>query len=140
MCSSCLGNFHSSYNGRTFCTVLMRCTFLFYQVIKQVCYCTVISVNRPFIIRCISGKRAFYMLHVRYSCGHCVTTTLQTTIMRPSSSRSEFCHCIINQILHVFVRFPSVIYPINGLDKIILVFGQIGLGNHKLCRSTSLRL
>ena len=33
---------------------------------------TVISVYRPFIIRCISGKRAFYSLHDRYSFGHCV--------------------------------------------------------------------
>ena len=29
--------------------------------------CTVISVNRPFIIWCISGKHAFYLLHVQYS-------------------------------------------------------------------------
>ena len=43
---------------------------------------TVISVNQPFIIRCISGKCAFYPLHVRHLCGHCVASTLHTPIMR----------------------------------------------------------
>ena len=43
--------------------------------------CTVISVNGPLIIRYISGKRAFYPLHVRYSCGHCVASTLHTPIV-----------------------------------------------------------
>ena len=42
--------------------------------------CMVISVYQPFIIQCISGKRAFYLLHVRYSCGHCVASTLHTLI------------------------------------------------------------
>ena len=32
---------------------------------------TVKSVNGPFIMRYISGKRAFLPLHFRYSCGHC---------------------------------------------------------------------
>ena len=36
--------------------------------------CTVISVNRPFIMRNISGKRAFSLLHFRYSCGHCLAS------------------------------------------------------------------
>ena len=29
--------------------------------------CTVISVNRPFIMRYMSGKRAFFLLHFQYS-------------------------------------------------------------------------
>ena len=49
----------------------------------------VICVNRPFIIRCISGKRAFNPLHVRYSCGHCVASTLQTPIVRAWSGRID---------------------------------------------------
>ena len=32
---------------------------------------TVISVNRPLIMRYISGKCAFFPLHFRYSCSHC---------------------------------------------------------------------
>ena len=36
--------------------------------------CTVISVNRPFIMRYISGKRVFFPLHFRYSCGHCLAS------------------------------------------------------------------
>ena len=35
---------------------------------------TVISVNRPFIMQYISGKRAFFSLHFRYSCGHCLAS------------------------------------------------------------------
>ena len=34
----------------------------------------VISVNRLFIMRYISGKRAFFPLHFRYSCGHCLAS------------------------------------------------------------------
>ena len=35
---------------------------------------TVISVNRPFIMRYISGKRAFFPINFRYSCGHCLAS------------------------------------------------------------------
>ena len=36
--------------------------------------CTVLSVNRPFIMRYISGKCAVFPLHFRYSCGHCLAS------------------------------------------------------------------
>ena len=35
---------------------------------------TVISVNRPFNMRYISGKRALSSLHFQYSCGHCLAS------------------------------------------------------------------
>ena len=50
---------------------------------------TMIPVNRPFIIWSISGKHAFYPLHVRYLCGHCVASTLHTPIVRALSGRID---------------------------------------------------
>ena len=41
---------------------------------------TVISVNRTFIMRYISGKRAFFPLHLPYSCGHCLASIPQIPI------------------------------------------------------------
>ena len=35
---------------------------------------TVISVNRPFIMRYMSGKRTFFPFHFRYSCDHCLAS------------------------------------------------------------------
>ena len=56
---------------------------------------TVISVNRPFIMRFISGKRAFFTLHFRYSCGHCLASMPHIPIARASSGRGDkFCHRI----------------------------------------------
>ena len=56
---------------------------------------TVISVNRPFIIRYTSGYRAFFPLHVRCSYGHCLTSRLHIPIARTLSSRGDkFCHRI----------------------------------------------
>ena len=58
---------------------------------------TVISVNRPFIMRYISGKRAFSPLHFRYSCGHCLASMPHIPIARASSGRGDkFCHRITN--------------------------------------------
>ena len=48
---------------------------------------TVISVNRPFIMRYISGKHAFFLLHFRYSCGHCLASVPYIPIARASSGR-----------------------------------------------------
>ena len=79
---------------------------------------TLISVNRPLIIRCISCKRAFYLLHVRYSCRHCLASTFHTPIVRASSSRiDEFCHRITK--FYMFCCFPSVIYPFCRSDQAI---------------------
>ena len=78
---------------------------------------TAISVNRPFIIRYISGKRAFFPLHVRYSCGHCLASRLHIPITRASSgSGGTFCHRITKFCIF-FVRFPSVTYPFAGVTK-----------------------
>ena len=43
---------------------------------------TVISVNRPFIIRYTSGYRAFFPLHVRCSYGHCLTSRLHIQLLK----------------------------------------------------------
>ena len=57
--------------------------------------CTVVSVNRPFIMRYISGKREFLPLHFRYSCGNCVASMPHIPIARASSGRGDkFCHQI----------------------------------------------
>ena len=56
---------------------------------------TVISVNRPFIIRYTSGYRAFFPLHVLCSYGHCLTPRLHIPIARTLSGREDkFCHRI----------------------------------------------
>ena len=56
---------------------------------------TVISANRPFIIRYTSGYRAFFPLHVRCTYGHCLTSRLHIPIARTSSGRGDkFCHRI----------------------------------------------
>ena len=56
---------------------------------------TVISVNRQFIMRYISGKRAFFLLHFRYSCGHGLASMPNIPITRASSGRGDkFCHQI----------------------------------------------
>ena len=49
---------------------------------------TVISVNRPFIMRYIFGKRAFFPLHFLYSCGHCLASIPHIPIARASSGRT----------------------------------------------------
>ena len=65
---------------------------------------TVISVNWPFIMRYISGKRAFSPLHFRYSCGHCLASMPHIPIARASSGRGDkFCHRITK-----FCTFLSV--------------------------------
>ena len=70
---------------------------------------TVVSVNRPFIIRYISGKRAFSPLHVRYSCCHCLASRLNIPIARASSDRGDkFCHRITK-----FCIFLSVFLPLH---------------------------
>ena len=43
---------------------------------------SVISVIRPFIMRYISGKRAFLPLHFQYSCGHCLASMPHIPIAR----------------------------------------------------------
>ena len=71
---------------------------------------TVISVHRQFIIRCISGKRAFYPLHVRYSCCLCVASTLHTPIVRALSGKiDEFCHLITKFCIFLSVSPPLYI-------------------------------
>ena len=56
---------------------------------------TAISVNRPFIMRYISGKSAFFPLHFRYSSGHCLASMPHTPIARASSGTGDkFCHRI----------------------------------------------
>ena len=50
---------------------------------------TVISVNRPFIMRYMSGKRAFFPLHFRYSYGHCLASMPHIPIARASSGRGD---------------------------------------------------
>ena len=42
----------------------------------------VISVNQPFIMLYISSKRAFFPLHFRYSCGHCLASMPNIPIAR----------------------------------------------------------
>ena len=65
---------------------------------------TGISVNRPSILRYISGKRAFFPLHFRYSCGHCLASMPHIPIARASSGRGDkFCHWITK-----FYTFLSV--------------------------------
>ena len=56
---------------------------------------TLISVNRPFFMRYISGKLAFFPLHFLYSCGHCLASMPHIPIARASSGRGDkFCHWI----------------------------------------------
>ena len=56
---------------------------------------TVISVNRPFIMRYISSKCAFFPLHFQYSCGHCLASMPHILIARAVSGRGDkFCHRI----------------------------------------------
>ena len=56
---------------------------------------TVISVNRPFIIRYTSSKHAFFPFNVRCSYGHCLTSRLHMPIERALSGRGDkFCHRI----------------------------------------------
>ena len=56
---------------------------------------TVISVNRPLIIRYTSGYSAFFPLHVRCSYGHCLTSRLHIPIARTLSvTGDKFCHGI----------------------------------------------
>ena len=56
---------------------------------------TVISVNRPFIIRYTSGYHAFFPLHVGFLYGHCLTSRLHIPIARTLSGRGDkFCHRI----------------------------------------------
>ena len=56
---------------------------------------TVISVNGPFIMLYISGKRAFFPLPFRYSCGHCLASMCHIPMARASSVRGDkFCHRI----------------------------------------------
>ena len=74
---------------------------------------TVISVNRPFIIRYISGKSAFFPLQVRCSYGHCLTSRLHMPIARALNGRGDkFYHritifCILYSVFHpVHIRSP----------------------------------
>ena len=54
---------------------------------------TVISVNRPFNMRYISGKRSFFPLNCRYSCSHCLASMPHILIARASRGRGDkFCH------------------------------------------------
>ena len=70
---------------------------------------TVIDVNQPFIMRYISGKRAFFPLHFRYSCGHCLASMPHIPIARASSGRGDkFCHWITK-----FCTFLSVNPPLH---------------------------
>ena len=70
---------------------------------------TVISVNRPFIMRYIFGKHAFFPLHFRYSCGHCLAYLPQIPIATASSGgRDKFCHRITK-----FYTFLSVFPPLH---------------------------
>ena len=109
MCSSCSENVRFSYVGRMFCPFLT-------SVLAGTSR-TVISVNRPFIIRYISGKRAFFPLHFRYSCGHCLPSMSHIPIARASSGRGDkFCHRI-TKFCTLFVRLPSVTYPFPGVTK-----------------------
>ena len=89
---------------------------------------TVISVKRPFIIRYTSGYPAFFLLHVRCSYGHCLTSRLHIPIARTLSGRGDKFGRD-NQILHILVRFPSGTYPFAGvtkpLDILLLPYGQI---------------
>ena len=48
---------------------------------------TVIFINRPFIMRYKSGKRAFSPLHFRYLCGHCLASMPHIPIARASSAK-----------------------------------------------------
>ena len=70
---------------RTWCTLIDRC-----------------------IIRYISGKRAFYPLHVRYSCGHYLASRpTYIPIARASSGRGDkFCHRITKFCIFLSVSFP----------------------------------
>ena len=75
--------------------------------------CTVISVNRPFIIQYTSGERAFFPLHVRCSYGHCLTSRLHMPIARALSGIGDkFCHritkfCILLSVFPpVHIRLP----------------------------------
>ena len=102
-------NFHSSYIGRRFCPLLICCT-------------SVLSVkvwysygNRQFIIRYISDKRAFYPLHVRYSCGHYLASRLHIPIARTSSGRGDkFCHRITKFCIYLSGFFFGT-YPFAGV-------------------------
>ena len=70
---------------------------------------TVISVNRPFIMRYISGRRAFYSLLLQYSCGHCLASMPHIPIARASSDRGDkFYHRITK-----FCKFLSVCSPLH---------------------------
>ena len=75
---------------------------------------TVISVNRPFIMRYISGKHAFFPLHFRYSCGHCLASMPHMLIARASSGRGDkFCHRITK-----FYTFSSVRSPLHIRSRV----------------------
>ena len=73
----------------------------------------VISVYRPFIMRYISGKRAFFPLHFQYSCGHWLVSMTHIPIARASSGRGDkFCHRITK--FYTFLSeypFPVVTKP-----------------------------
>ena len=78
---------------------------------------TVISVHRPFIMRYISGKRAFSPLHFRYSCGHCLASMPHIPIARALSGRGDkFCHRI-TKFCTFLSRLLSVTYPFPGVTK-----------------------
>ena len=78
---------------------------------------TVISVNRPFIVRYISGKRAFFPVHFRYSCGHCLASMPYIPIARASSGRGDKFYHRITKFCTNFDRLPSVTYPFPGMTK-----------------------
>ena len=67
----------------------------------------VISVNRPFIIRRISGKRVFYLLHIWYLCVHCVASMLHHTpiVKALRGSIDGFCHQITKFCIFLLI-FP----------------------------------
>ena len=78
---------------------------------------TVVSVNRRFIFWYISGKRAFFPLHVRYSCSHCLASRLHIPIARASSSRGDkFCHRITKFCIFLYV-FPPLHISVRRCDQ-----------------------
>ena len=84
---------------------------------EQVLSRTVISVNRPFIIRYTSGYRAFFPV----TCPVLVLSLLNFQATHTDRENFERQRRKIlspdNQILHILVRFPSGTYPFAGVAK-----------------------
>ena len=92
---------------------------------------TVISVNRLFIMRYISCKHAFFPLHFRYSCGHCLASMPYIPIARASSSRRDKFYHRITKFCTKFCPFASFTYPFPSVTKPLGTRGM-ALCSHKL--------